>query len=1337
LPWQVVVKEHGRYDFYHPGVKQFRKRHPMIGFWGQLLAFLRENAVTNVPIAELLEAQVFKEASPQVVRERLGFWEGPLEDEQSPGSVYFVNQWKGADEAAIVRVDQRSDDPRLEAAANISYRLAAWLHLWRGFVPEESFPLLEGRMAALVQQVGESVVTAPGMATTQMVAHMQKMLPKLVDPPEEPPPEPERPPTPLTADEEALQPLVTKALGKAYGIAVDIAAKKETEEMLRTGRLRGDSDTYTALLTCCGVYRACQSHVAQLEYQEWLDNQYPAEEEEFEEEYEDEEEFEEEEATSEEEVEDEGEKVIEDPADTEEDEEEDEEPVHEDKEDPLEESDEAERPIPTCKGFLACLEVDLHKWAQSALRPVTPPSGRKSERLGELDPMSPKVPMHRDRRSCEEEVWHVTVFEEPGRDGPGPPPRPALDDSPVPPAEAETDLSGKELADPIEEMPEGDQVADEEGIKEQDSGLGDGPALEQDPGEPSDKGYMYVHSDTLRPKAEAEVNSFTQSLLDATSYFEQKTGDDGELDDDFLGDASWKRTLPQPVDSSKLSTGRGFLERAKLPSGHESNILEDDESSYENVVLGCAARPNSPKTGPMSVPYYLENAKPPPPPAQSGMRAWPVQKGERAKSADGRVERDGAYAQGKKGKPKKGGPVGKPAQAKLSPRPISADPHSRKRPDFLPHKHSAAAEMAAASTKRFLSRTCGTMQAALATFDPSGDGRFSREEWTAGLAQLGFDVGHDIQEIFTVLDRRGHHMLTLSDLLDYCKGVPIETGMPPTGLRGTMSHIFSEVLTEVLDSVAKEALGDIAMEEFLAPRGPHCGLPDVKKLVKEAEKKRKAQEKMDRKQGKQGQGGTTDPAMGSKDSLLTASKSQDGEGDEHLDEFPEDPEARTGSATPKTGKKDGKGGKGPRSPTSTPQSSKGPRRTPSDGRTGSQPSSRQGSRSPGKTPHKATKDEKKESAHATQLADKLRIKLGRDPSDEEVARQKLKDKTGAEPSEQEVKKEAKHLQKLNAAVKVVLALKLRKELGREPKPEEIARRKLQDELGKEPTTDQVNAEAAKQPPASTKPKKKKPRHGVNKMLEAKAKEAFDPNSIKWVDAAHGTSENLHSKLKGRAVDPLSQIHSAKSNKQAKGDMQWQRYEDPRRHKKDAANRGQRMKPSVSAADRYAGYGFALDKDYEDLPEHKLLPFVPRPASEICKTYSHIFRLLSDPRVKKLGAAGHQKRSLHVSMPNSHAMGFESDGGPPLDGGDDGDDAFDSEASKSSPNLTSGASTTAGTWRPHSGGAVPGVSLPPLGGSTSGKERPWVPDVGNRNGIDAEARRSPDSLRAQGSLTGTL
>ena len=47
---------------------------------------------------------------------------------------------------------------------------------------------------------------------------------------------------------------------------------------------------------------------------------------------------------------------------------------------------------------------------------------------------------------------------------------------------------------------------------------------------------------------------------------------------------------------------------------------------------------------------------------------------------------------------------------------------------------------------RFLSRTCGTMQLALATFDPSGDGKFTREEWAQGLKKLEWEATCDVQE---------------------------------------------------------------------------------------------------------------------------------------------------------------------------------------------------------------------------------------------------------------------------------------------------------------------------------------------------------------------------------------------------------------------------------------------------------------------------------------------------------------------------------------------------------------------------------------------------------------
>ncbi|OLQ03231.1 hypothetical protein AK812_SmicGene13846 [Symbiodinium microadriaticum] len=79
----------------------------------------------------------------------------------------------------------------------------------------------------------------------------------------------------------------------------------------------------------------------------------------------------------------------------------------------------------------------------------------------------------------------------------------------------------------------------------------------------------------------------------------------------------------------------------------------------------------------------------------------------------------------------------------------------------------------------FASAMIAFLEAALATFDPSGDG----EEWEQGLEKLDFTVGHDCQ----VLDKRQHHMLTLSDLLDYCKAlidVATEGLLHPSGAPG-------------------------------------------------------------------------------------------------------------------------------------------------------------------------------------------------------------------------------------------------------------------------------------------------------------------------------------------------------------------------------------------------------------------------------------------------------------------------------------------------------------------------------------------------------------------------
>jgi hypothetical protein len=55
------------------------------------------------------------------------------------------------------------------------------------------------------------------------------------------------------------------------------------------------------------------------------------------------------------------------------------------------------------------------------------------------------------------------------------------------------------------------------------------------------------------------------------------------------------------------------------------------------------------------------------------------------------------------------------------------------------------------------------------------------------------------------------------------------------------------------------------------------------------------------------------------------------------------------------------------------------------------------------------------------------------------------------------------------------------------------------------------------------------------------------------------------------------------------------------------------------------------------PPPELLPWCPRGPDEVCKTYSHIFKLLNDPQLRK--KIPKQKPSIHVSMPRLPAAGL--------------------------------------------------------------------------------------------------
>jgi len=208
--------------------------------------------------------------------------------------------------------------------------------------------------------------------------------------------------------------------------------------------------------------------------------------------------------------------------------------------------------------------------------------------------------------------------------------------------------------------------------------------------------------------------------------------------------------------------------------------------------------------------------------------------------------------------------------------------------------------------------------------------------------------------------------------------------------------------------------------------------------------------------------------------------------------------------------------------------------------------------------------------------------------------------------------------------------------------------------------------------------KKKGRSLMELLTHSFKEDSDGPLDLNWAEAAlEGPSTTKGS------VDPKEEIAKAKKKLKKKDDRKKVKSHSPVRHLT-------RDQPPMA---KFLGYGFVEREDFGNIPEAKLPAFVPRPPSEICKTYGHIFQILADPRVKKLKVE--KKKQVH--MPRTDGFG-----------------------SKSSPNLTHLTDSTASSTGQ--------VALPPLGGSKSSK----LELRNSSSGIDAECRRVPGALRAQGS-----
>jgi len=257
------------------------------------------------------------------------------------------------------------------------------------------------------------------------------------------------------------------------------------------------------------------------------------------------------------------------------------------------------------------------------------------------------------------------------------------------------------------------------------------------------------------------------------------------------------------------------------------------------------------------------------------------------------------------------------------------------------------------------------------------------------------------------------------------------------------------------------------------------------------------------------------------------------------------------------------------------------------------------------------------------------------------------------------------------------------------------------------------------------------------------------------DSPEGTSGRLLQKP-GSSQSQRSRMSSEQDNTSSGG--------QPSRRKGDLSGGGQVVSSSrrgrhsgggkqapQGARNAYPGFNFEHLLS-EDVDERRLQKWCPRPVEDVCKTYGHVFRMLTDPRLQaKHGGAGGaepQKRSisLSVSVPRLGGTSSCEDSLRPMypsveaeqepdflssvqqhlsQSSRDPNSAAKAKSaslqkggwgSQSSPVLASssasGASTPSGS---------PSTKLPPLGASSATKSRPQLHGPGpTAFGIDAES-----------------
>jgi len=591
--------------------------------------------------------------------------------------------------------------------------------------------------------------------------------------------------------------------------------------------------------------------------------------------------------------------------------------------------------------------------------------------------------------------------------------------------------------------------------------------------------------------------------------------------------------------------------------------------------------------------------------------------------------------------------------------------------------------------KRFLSRTCGTMKFALQVFDPSGDGRFDRTEWEAGLQKLGYVALCDVQALFSALDKRQHHVLTLSDLLDKYSGMDVFTGIPKPGLMGIVSEIIQEAMVDCLQESMQEALQEAVQAALLSPSGPQRDLPDLKRWLKKQNAASRTADKKSKKAKRQQM------------------------------------EAMAGDAG---------------SPTSTRDKSSTFRKSGSrilSGRSHS-PRNRSGSARTGRSPRAKTGDGK----------DMLRDPQGR--SGKGKSGGEKRGTTGSSRGERRATTASSSTERRRTGAQ-------------------------NSEAGTIGTTASGKGK-------STSPGRRRKRqlHGrsSSKISDIHDSPSASPNRGTFTEGgAHGGARSGSrggARKSGRGVKNMGGHGWLRSGSWRKCPSQWSSQtlhvpDSPLETRDSASTVGERSPDGnlrfnprnwrqagpgpkslgKTQANGYPGYRF-VDRasEFPEEPSQHLLRWVPRPVEDVCKTYPHVYRMMESLRKAP------QKRSLHLSVPRvgptsdlaSSEVSASRPETPQTPSEADAEAPGELQTvstkakwrSKSSPQLftgMTGASTTAGTFRPASAGCAEspgdtGCSLPPLAPAAPMNARPDI-DLGSSaaSAIDFESRLAPNEIFA--------